>query len=70
MTANVGTVDRIIRLVIGLALILAPFVTNWALVQSTTGTILSVVVGLILAGTSMMKFCPLYRILGLRTCKV
>lgn len=70
MTANVGTIDRIIRLVIGVVLILAPFVTSWGLVQSTTGTVISVLVGLVLVGTSAMKFCPLYRILGLRTCQI
>lgn len=70
MTANVGNIDRIIRLVIGAVLILAPFFTNWGLVGSTTGMFISVLLGLVLVATSAMKFCPLYRIFGLRTCKV
>ncbi|HCE24745.1 MAG TPA: DUF2892 domain-containing protein, partial [Hyphomonas sp.] len=27
-------------------------------------------VGAIMVGTSMIKFCPLYRIFGLRTCSM
>ncbi len=69
MTVNIGTIDRLIRLVLGIALLAAPFVSGMALFQSTLLTIASVVVGLVMVGTAAMKFCPLYRILGLRTCQ-
>ena len=69
MTINVGAADRIVRLVVGLVLVALPFVTNIGLVQSTIGTIISVVVGLVLIGTAAMKTCPLYSVLGIRTTK-
>lgn len=70
MTVNFGTIDRVFRLVLGLVLVAAPFVNGMALFESTTATIVSVVAGLIMVGTSAMKFCPLYRIFGIRTCQL
>ena len=67
MTLNVGTVDRLIRLILGVVLIAAPFVAGFA---STTATVIAVVVGLVLIGTAAMRFCPLYRLLGMSTCKI
>ena len=70
MTNNVGTIDRIFRLLLGIVLLAAPFVGNMAMFQSGIATIISVVLGLVMIGTSAMKFCPLYRILGIQTCKI
>lgn len=70
MTANVGTIDRVFRLILGLVLLAAPFVSEMALFESTTATIASIVAGLVMVGTSAMKFCPLYRIFGIRTCQL
>ncbi|WP_106745960.1 YgaP family membrane protein [Yoonia maritima] len=69
MTVNVGTRDRLVRLVIGAVLLAAPFVTNFALFNSTTATAISVVAGIVLLATSAIRFCPVYRIFGLRTCQ-
>lgn len=66
MTRNMGKSDRAARLVIGLALILLPLLTDvasdavwlwWAML----------VVGVVLAATSLVGVCPAYRILGIRT---
>lgn len=60
MTANVGTLDRVLRVVVGLALISLVFVgpqTLWGLV------------GLVPLATAAIRFCPLYRMLGIRTCQ-
>jgi hypothetical protein len=70
MTANVGTIDRALRAILGLVLLLAPFVSNMALFTSPTWTGVSVIVGLVLLGTAAMKFCPAYRLLGLKTCRM
>lgn len=68
MSANVGTIDRIIRLLIGLgALAMAFFVGPYAAGGWGWEKIALVVVGVIMVGTSAIKFCPLYRILGLST---
>ncbi len=69
MTANLGSVDRIFRLILGVVLLGAPFISGLALFESSAATIVSVIAGLIMVGTSAMKFCPLYRIFGLRTCR-
>lgn len=66
MTANVGNIDRIARAVLGVVLLLAAFTAGWG----TAGTVIAAVAGLVLLGTSAMRFCPAYRLLGMNTCQV
>jgi hypothetical protein len=70
MSANIGTIDRILRLLIGIAAIALVFVGP---IAASGGwgwqRIALVAVGAIMVGTSMVKFCPLYRLFGLRTCR-
>ena len=70
MTVNVGMIDRVIRLVLGVVLLAAPFVSGMALFENTTATVVAVIAGIIMLATAAIRFCPLYRIFGLRTCKV
>jgi len=60
MKRNVGSLDRIIRLALGAAIIGAGFYF-----QSWFGAI-----GLVLIGTAFMNFCPLYAIIGANTCSI
>lgn len=62
-TANIGTPDRIIRIVLGLALIV------WFFVDNGAGWLhwLKGIVGLVALGTAALNFCPLYRVLGMKT---
>ena len=56
---NVGTVDRVLRIILGVALIAIVFVgpqTPWGLV------------GVVPLLTGLFKTCPLYSIIGLSTC--
>jgi hypothetical protein len=54
MKTNMGKIDRIIRAVVGIALIVVGVVLgDWVL-------ILGVVLGAILLITSVIGFCPLY----------
>ncbi|MEQ9694440.1 DUF2892 domain-containing protein [Shimia sp. SDUM112013] len=69
MSENAGNLDRLIRLVVGVVLSLLPFVTAWAIWDSVVLTFGTIVVGLVLAGTSAFKFCPIYRVLGISTCR-
>lgn len=63
MTHNVGTVDRAVRTVLGLAGIVWAFSTG-----VTTGVgIVLVVVAAVLLVTAAVGFCPLYRLLGIST---
>ncbi len=59
MTANIGTADRILRIVVGLTLLSLVFVGP----QSLWG-----LVGLVPLLTGLARFCPLYTLLGVRTC--
>mgnify|MGYP006277540689 FL=1 len=69
METNVGNIDRIARAVIGVVLLLAPFVSGMALFESATATVISVIVGLVMLGTAATRFCLLYRVLGMNTCR-
>lgn len=64
---NVGTPDRIIRLVLGTVLVLAPFVIPLPLWAAGWTLWASVVVGLVLAATAVFSFCPIYAALKLST---
>lgn len=61
MTQNVGGIDRILRIVVGIALIAAAF----------TGAIgVWGYVGVVPLLTGLMGWCPPYAILGFNTCSV
>ena len=60
MTANVGTVDRALRIVAGLALITAALM-GWIGVWGW--------IGVVPLATSMFRVCPAYMPFGLSTCK-
>lgn len=62
---NVGTPDRLIRLILGALLVIAPFVTGWAIWASAIVLWGSVVVGAVLIATAVFSFCPIYAALGL-----
>lgn len=64
MKANMGSMDRIIRIV--LAVILAALYFT-GVISGTLGIVL-VVVAAVFALTSLISFCPLYPILGINTC--
>ena len=56
--ANVGGIDRVLRAVIGLGLI------AFGVVYGNYWWIL----GLVLVGTAIFRFCGLYKLLGISTC--
>ena len=59
MKSNVGGIDRALRILLGLALI----------VLAATGTIgVWGWIGLVFLATGLFRFCPIYRLLGLNTC--
>lgn len=60
MTANVGTVDRAIRIALGLALIAATLM-GWI---GAWGWL-----GVIPIATGVFRFCPAYLPFGLSSCK-
>lgn len=64
MLANIGTMDRVLRIVIGLALIAAAVGLFGAAYQTVWGWI-----GLIPLGTGLVGWCPLYTAMGIKTCR-
>ncbi|MFS8523271.1 MAG: DUF2892 domain-containing protein [Limnochordales bacterium] len=62
MQANVGNVDRIIRIIVGLALLSMLFLVEGSL--RWVG-----LVGIIPLATAFMRFCPLYSIFRINTAK-
>jgi hypothetical protein len=59
MTANVGTIDRAIRILAGIALIAWVALFNgpvWAWI------------GVLPLATGLFKFCPVYSLLGINSC--
>lgn len=64
--ANVGSADRIFRIILGLVLAAIPFVLESVAPSSAIG-IACFVGAAIMIVTSAIKFCPIYGIFGLRT---
>lgn len=72
MKANVGTFDRVVRIILGLVLIVLPFIlaTEAGPVAALGGFgWLAMIVGAVILLTGVMRFCLLYRILGICTCQ-
>lgn len=65
MKKNMGSTDKIIRLIV--ALILATL-SYMGVVTGTVG-IVFYAVAIVFALTSMIRFCPLYVPFGISTCK-
>ena len=60
MKANVGTIDRVLRILVGvllIALTLTGIIGLWGWI------------GLVPLATGVLRFCPLYPLLGISTCK-
>ncbi|MHB1051451.1 MAG: YgaP family membrane protein [Thiobacillus sp.] len=58
MLANVGTLDRVVRIVAGIALI------AWALMGGPVWAW----IGVLPLATGLFKICPAYSLLGINSC--
>ena len=59
MSCNVGSIDRALRIVVGLVLI------GWA---AFAGGPVWAWIGVLPLATGLFKFCPAYTLLGMNTC--
>lgn len=66
MKKNMGSADRIIRLIIAAVL---GFLFYNGTISGTLGIVAVVAAG-VFALTSLVSFCPLYPLLGINTCSV
>ncbi len=64
MKKNMGTADRIFRII--LAAVIAFLYYNKT-ITGTLGIVLLVLAGVFVL-TSLISFCPLYKLVGLNTC--
>jgi len=61
MTANVGGIDRMLRIVVGIVLVSLFFVLEG------NARYLGLI-GLVMLATGIFRFCPAYTLLGVNTC--
>lgn len=65
MKANVGTIDRVIRLIAGAALIAFGYMGG----LESPWNIVAIGAGSVFVLTAVIKFCPAYAICGCNSCK-
>lgn len=66
MKKNMGTADKMIRVIIA-AIVGVLYFTN--VINGTLGIVL-MVLAIVFLLTSFISFCPLYTLLGIRTCQL
>ena len=64
MKKNVGSIDRTIRALVGIALLAVFFLGT---LQDVAG-IVALVAGIVMLGTAAIGWCPPYALLGINTC--
>ncbi len=67
MGKNVGSLDKTIRLIAGIGLLVLAFLMLGGF--GTTIGIVAAVVGVILIATGLMNFCPLFKIIGISSIR-
>jgi hypothetical protein len=65
MKANMGTIDKAVRLLIAVVIAILYFTNQ---ISGTAAIILLVLAGVFIL-TSLISFCPLYAPFGISTCK-
>lgn len=63
MKTNMGTTDRLVR--IALAFVFGMLAYKG--IGGQTGQIIFLVLGIVMAATALVRFCPLYKLFGLKT---
>jgi hypothetical protein len=70
MVANVGSLDRVIRAAIGAALIVFAFFSGLPLFDAALWRFGAAAAGVVLLIVALVRVCPIYAVLGIRTCPV
>lgn len=69
MHTNLGRLDRLVRAFVGLVLVMAPLGNMPPIWTNPVAAYATIAVGFVLIATALFRFCPLYRIFGISTCK-
>jgi len=69
MTTNVGTIDRTLRALLGIVLLGAAFFSGLPLFEAPLIKYLAAAVGVVMLVVAATRVCPVYTVLGLKTCR-
>ena len=69
MTPNVGSLDRILRAVLGLGLLYFALLSGLPAFEGGLVKYGAILVGLVMLVVSATRVCPIYSIFGFKTCR-
>lgn len=69
MTTNVGSIDRLLRAALGVVLLYLAFFSGLPMFAGGLFKYGAAVIGVVMLATATLKMCPIYSMLGLKTCK-
>lgn len=70
MTTNVGTIDRILRAILGAGLLYLAFLSGLPAFDGALMKYGAALVGVVMLVVAAVRICPIYSIFGLKTCRV
>lgn len=68
MSINVGTIDRILRAALGVALLYLAFASGLAFFETDVAKYAAAAVGVVMLLVAVVRICPIYSMLGLKSC--
>ncbi len=69
MTQNVGTLDRVLRALLGVALVVLAFASGLPFFEGAAARYGVAAIGLVMLAVALFRWCPVYALLGIRTCR-
>lgn len=69
MTVNVGTIDRIVRAILGVVLLYLAFGSGLPLFEGAVMKYGAALIGIVMLVVAAVRVCPIYSIFGLKTCR-
>lgn len=69
MAPNVGTLDRLLRIALGFALLYLAFLSGVPFFDSVLAKYGAAAIGIVVLLVAALRVCPIYSILGVKTCR-
>lgn len=69
MTTNVGTLDRVLRAILGVILLYLAFFSGLSVFAGPLMKYGAALVGVVMLAVAAMRVCPIYAIFGIKSCK-
>jgi len=69
VSINVGTVDRLFRAALGLVLLYLAFLSGLPLFEGALLKYGAAVVGIVMLVVAAIRVCPVYAVLGIKSCR-